>query len=80
MLKSTRTLLLLGDLSLARVTAMNLNNKKVLNNSEEKAVNSYYVKALGYYLESGDSSNAAYYVKLSEVYKKLGKKLRKVVL
>lgn len=76
--RNNETKILLGDLALERVNAMGLNKKKVLSQREEANIYSYYNLALDYYLLVQNSTNPAYYVKLSGLYKKLGKKIEAV--
>lgn len=70
-----KTYILLGDLTLEQVKQLNLGRKKVLNSREEKQVVALYERSLNYYLQSEDQNTASYYVKLSNVYRKLGNKL-----
>jgi len=76
--ENSNTLLLLGDLALARVNSMGLAKKKVLSLQQESTITAYYKRALKYYLDSNQTTNPNFYVKLSAVYKKLGKKLKAV--
>ncbi len=77
--RNSETFILLGDLSLKRVDELGLKNKKVLNDREENFITSQYKRALEYYNKVGESSDASYYIKLSNIYKKLGKKLEAII-
>ncbi len=73
--ENSMALVLMGDLALKRVEKMGLRNKKVLSQREEKSITALYNRTLQLYLKAGDSNNPSYYVKLSNVYNKLGNKL-----
>lgn len=76
--ENSDTFELLGDFYLAKVDKLNLKDKKVLNSKEEKIVTDYYNLSLKYYLKSKKTTDAGLYVKLSNVYNKLGKDLEAV--
>lgn len=72
------TYILLGDLMLARVDEMGLQNKRVLSSNEESEINSYYKQAIKYYNRGNNGTNPVTYVKLSQVHKNLGEKLEAI--
>ncbi|MBN2617802.1 MAG: hypothetical protein JXR64_05755 [Spirochaetales bacterium] len=65
----------LGDIALVKVENLGLEKKKVLSSLEEKIIYGYYKDALENYKKIESSNDPSYYVKLSNIYKKLGKRM-----
>ncbi|WP_187759885.1 tetratricopeptide repeat protein [Thiospirochaeta perfilievii] len=76
--QNSQTLILLGDVTLLEVENLGLSTKRVLSGVEERKVNNLYKKSLEYYLRVKDSQDPTYYVRLSNIYKKLGDKLNSI--